>query len=758
MAELLEREHELAALVAAVDDAVDGRGSVVLIQGAAGSGKSRLTAAFTRAVEGRAQVLTDPGALHTVLHAELDLPGLATVLVVENLQWADDATVDVLRQLARRIHRAPVVLVLTYRNDSAPHRDRLSAVLGEVAGVLDVRRLELRPLSREAVHRMAAGSGLDPDELHELTSGNPFFVTEVLAAGGTDPTPPAVVDAVLSRLHRLPQRVRRTVEQLAVVPAAAPRWLVEELVSRPVTDLDVAEAHGLLVVEPLAVSFRQEIVRRAVAGSLSGALRVELNRRVLTALGGRADSDPSLLVHHAAEAGDAATLVRLGPQVARDAARSGAHRRAVAVYRRVVDHLRDLSPLDQANVLEEYAIECYVTGSDAEAADAQLSAVGLYETLDDRHALGSALRWLSRMWWRCGRAADAEQAARRARRLVEGWRDPRGLPHSLTALGSAYWIGGIRAAGQSLVEDSVRAAVTAGDVDEACRAYANLAWMLIDDLWLEAAGACLAEAVQLAEQAEHLGSLEQLRIIRSFLGFLTGDWDAAMRDADLVADSPRPLTRCTSLVVAGRIRIRRGLPGGDELLTSAIRLARDLGAEQLGVASAGRAESAWLAGDLVRARELAEPAYRRAVETGHSRLERAELGHWLTRAGGTVPADDPGHPYTLGNSGLHREAAARWAELGCPYEQAAALAETGHPDEGFAAARQLEALDAGPLARLVRTRLPARRPVTQQELARLVGVSQATVSLALNGRDAGRVSPETRERVLQAALSTGYLR
>ena len=169
-----------------------------------------------------------------------------------------------------------------------------------------------------------------------LTSGNPFFVAEVLAAGDGDRVPATVVDAVLARVRRLDAATQDALEQLAVVPSVVERWLVDALVAGGLAALAAAEERGLLTVSPTLVAFRHELARRAVADSLPVARRVALNRRVLQALAGREDADLSRIVHHAAEAGDADAIVRYGPAAARDAAGAGAHREAVAHYRLVL--------------------------------------------------------------------------------------------------------------------------------------------------------------------------------------------------------------------------------------------------------------------------------------------------------------------------------------------------------------------------------------------------------------------------------------
>ena len=105
------------------------------------------------------------------------------MVVIEDVHWADEATVDLLRYLGRRIANAAVLLIVTYRDDGLAADDPLRVALGELATQRSTRRIGLGPLSAEAVRVLADGSGLEPAELYRLTGGNPFYVTEVLRAG-----------------------------------------------------------------------------------------------------------------------------------------------------------------------------------------------------------------------------------------------------------------------------------------------------------------------------------------------------------------------------------------------------------------------------------------------------------------------------------------------------------------------------------------------------------------------------------------------
>ena len=124
-----------------------------------------------------------------------------TVLIVEDLHWADDATLDVLGHVGRRLADLPALLVLTYRDDEVPPAHPLRRVLGALTATT-VHRLALPPLSPAAVASLAVGSGHDSTALHTLTGGNPFYVTETLAApGDTVPATPCSPGSAGSTRH-----------------------------------------------------------------------------------------------------------------------------------------------------------------------------------------------------------------------------------------------------------------------------------------------------------------------------------------------------------------------------------------------------------------------------------------------------------------------------------------------------------------------------------------------------------------------------
>jgi hypothetical protein len=306
--------------------------------------------------------------------------------------------------------------VLTYRDDELARDHPLHEVLAQAASGDRLCRLPLQPLSLDAVRQLSGGTGVDADHVFSVTSGNPFFVSQVLAAEDRDAVPPTVVDSVLARMRRLNHAHRERVEQLSVVPSALAQWLVDALLPGGVAGLATAEEHGLLTISPERVAFRHELTRRAIADSLPAARRIELNRAVLAVLIARDEPDLSQLVHNAREAGDVDAIARFAPEAAREAARAGAHREAAAHYRLALQRQEMFPTAERAALLEAYAVECYTLGSAQEAVDSQCRAVDLRRVLGDQDAVGSGLRWLSRMHWWNWESAPPSSPARTATR------------------------------------------------------------------------------------------------------------------------------------------------------------------------------------------------------------------------------------------------------------------------------------------------------------------------------------------------------
>jgi predicted ATPase len=363
--ELLERSRHLSALgesLAAVRDSSHGR--LVLVGGEAGVGKTALVRRFckeqgrsARTVWGACEPLFTPRPLGPLLDIAEETGGelgelveggarphevvaalmrelrarAPTILVLEDVHWADEATLDVLRLLGRRVEAVPALFLASYRDEELERAHPFRIVLGELATGQAIGRLKVERLSPAGVAKLAEPYGVDAEELYRKTVGNPFFVTEVLAAGEEE-MPHTVRDAVLARAARLTPAARTVLEAVAVVPPQAELWLLEALAGEMVDHLQECLASGMLTADVGRVVFRHELARLAVEESLAPNQAIVLHAKALAALAEPPSGAPDLarLAHHAEAAGDAEAALEFAPAAAVRASSLGAHREAAA--------------------------------------------------------------------------------------------------------------------------------------------------------------------------------------------------------------------------------------------------------------------------------------------------------------------------------------------------------------------------------------------------------------------------------------------
>jgi tetratricopeptide (TPR) repeat protein len=784
-AEILEREPLLAELGALLESARRGEGRVALVAGEAGIGKTALLEHFARrrarppvrALWGGCDALFTPRPLapfqeiawqlggevaerfgagaprdvlfHAVFEA-LSPPHPPALVVVEDVHWADEATLDLLRFLGRRVQRTCALLAVTYREDEVGESHPLRPLLGDLSRGA-ARALRPEPLSPAAVRLLAERAGCDPEELHRATGGNPFFVTEALASGGSG-VPATVRDAVLARAAGLSPQARELLDIASVVPPRIELELLERAAGPAAAALDEALGSGMLVLADEAAGFRHELARRAVEDALPPLRRKRLHARMLELLGATGRPAPARLVHHAEGAGDVEAVLRLAPEAAAQAARLDAHREAAALLATALRHAERLAPERRVALLEEHAYQCHLSGRTEEAIASRRSALELWRELGDRTRIGDSLRWMSRLTWLAGRNEEARGFGEEAVRALESLPPGRELAmaysnraqlhmlaaetgeaitwgtkalalarelgdveieaHALNNVGTAECQLG-EPAGWEKLQESLRLCLDHGFEEHAARAYTNLATGAAE--MPEAGGA----AERWLEAGIDYATRRDLDILRLYmLGWRArlrneqGRWAEAEADATLVLDQPSAsaVNRIPALAALGLVRARLGDPRAPAALDEARQLALGTGeAQRIVPVAAARAEAAWLDGDLPRS--LAEAAAALDVARASTGARRCawylgRLGLWIWRAGGDPPrAEEVAGPFALQLAGDWRGAAAAWDRLGCPYDSALACFEGDDPDALRRALATLEGLGALPAAARVRRRL-----------------------------------------------------
>ena len=686
-----------------------------------------------------------PGAVVGALMQELR--GRPTILVLEDLHWADGATLDVLRLLARRIDPLPALVIATYRDDELHQAHPLRMALGELP-VAQVERISLAPLSLGAVELLAGPTDVDGSELHRRTSGNPFFVSEALAAGGRE-IPETVRDAVLARAARLDGDARTLLDAVAIEPARAELWLLEALLGGEPVGLEACLASGMLRAERKTVGFRHEIARVVVEEALAPHRRVQLSRRALGALTAAIGRRPDLarLAHHAEAADDAEAVLRFAPAAAERACKLGSHREAAAQFARAVRYSAELPGPQRAELLERFSYECYLTDRIGDAIDARRAAMDEHRLAGDLLREGDAHRWLSRLAWFAGDGEKADEEARlsvdllvplgpgrelamaysnysqlrmltsddpgavewglHAIALAEPLGETEILVHALNNVGTSELRTGAPS-GRERLERSLALSLEHDLEEHVARAYTNIASTSLDLADYAYADRNLAAGIDYCRD----------RDLDSWLFYMTGHlarshmnqgrWDAAFASAmDVLGDRHEaPPSRVWPLVVIGLLRARRGEPDPWSPLDEALELAQRIGElQRLSPVAAARAEARWLAGEVEAVDDETALALTIAIERRDA-CAAGELYLWRRRAGidEPVPVKAISEPYRLELEGDGAAAAEIWRELGCPYESALALAHTDSEDGQRHALAELQRLGARPATgRVART-------------------------------------------------------
>jgi predicted ATPase len=302
--------------------------------------------------------------------------------VIEDVHWADEATIDLLNFVSRRLSRRNALVLVTYRDSEVGADHPLRIVLGDLATQRATRRMRLPPLSQRSVRQLAEQRDIDAAELHRITGGNPFYVVEMLAAGWPS-VPPTVRDAVGARLARCSRGSREIVETAAVIGAKVQPALLSSV--HPDTDspADQCLQTGMLIPDGADLRFRHELVRMAVDAGIAPHRKTDLHVRLLAALEDASDADPAVLAHHAEGAADAAAVLRHAPEAARRSSELGAHREAAAQYARALRFAGDSEADVLAPLHEGIATEFSLLDRWDDAEPAMRTAVGLRRALGD---------------------------------------------------------------------------------------------------------------------------------------------------------------------------------------------------------------------------------------------------------------------------------------------------------------------------------------------------------------------------------------
>jgi DNA-binding CsgD family transcriptional regulator/tetratricopeptide (TPR) repeat protein len=774
--ELLERDEALAALAEGYQAAARGEGKAVFVTGEPGIGKTSLVARFVQGLGPGARVLSGTcddlsiprplgplrdlagsvspeleravaagGAAQDVqalLVAELERPPAPTVLVLEDVHWADHATLDTITVLGRRIGSLPALLVLTFRGGEAPPGHHLHATLGAIrAG--DAIVVELAPLSQDGVAMLA---GADAGAVYAATGGNPFYVSELLASGDRAGLPPSIATAVQGRAARLDDASRRLVELVSVVPTRVRTSVLDAVVPGWTAAAEEPERRQLLEVDATYVRFRHELARHAIRSSLPIAARRGLHAEILDALLA-AQADPADIVHHAEAAGAEDVVGAYALVAARSAAALESNREAYSHYLRAADFAERLAPAERATLYEELATAAYVVGRLHDCFRATERAIAIHRELGDEAAVGRCTRALSRAHWFVGDGEPARAKALEAVAILEPLGDSVELARAYSGVSQLAMLAedveqvlawGTRALelAARLGDESTRAhalvnlacarlqlsqhetgglleahrfADAVGNREDATRALGNLGYVLLT--WAEPEGArrYAERALAYAEEHEVHTYVSYVTTTLAWLRLRAGEWDEAERRLAGLERGDTVVQLLAGIVLA-ELAVRRGDPDAPERLADvAARAARAGELQRIAPVLELQVEWALTADGRVPAALLRELSGRIGPRGDVGGRFACRVAAWAAVAGVDVELGEPAPaPFAAMIRRDWAAAAAGFGEVGWAYDRALMLSLLDDADrlaEGLEVARSL---GAEPLARRLAARLRAQ--------------------------------------------------
>lgn len=683
-------------------------GSAVFVSGEAGIGKSTLIDHFLAALDPnhrRAVAMCDPlntprplGPIRDLKRAIVGTPSQALeddhlfesflqllqnvdaplLLVIEDLHWVDQRSLDWLQFLGRRLSQLPVLLVGSYRNDEVDAFHPLSTAL---ASIPTDRKSELvlGPLSLETIREMVVGSGFEAENLLDVTGGNPFYLTELLNNDDSDRSVPrSVSDAVNARLNRLDPEHQRFIEIVSCCPNQFSYDLIKEMQPGDIAPLfDEATHRKILVPTGSNYKFRHEIARLAAYERMSPAARREAHELFLDALlrGSADDETVDLIVHHAQGAFRQDLVRRYGPVAAKIAARLGAHKEAAQYLKNVMDVLDGQPATFSAEIYETWAYEAALAlAIDDTVIDARLRAVELWREVGDAERVGENLRWLSRLHWYRGEADTAQRFIHEAIELLEGeelssarakayglraqffmlqdrmdnaieWgekaynianqtNDMELVAHALNTIGTAKMFRG-DPTGEAQLRDSLKVSLEQGFHEQAARVYTNLSECLVEARDLAAAADLIEEGIAF-DTAHDLDSWTYYLVGRKAHLFFEQDrYPEALTIAQgvLERENQTILMRMPAIIIEARCKLRLGDSDAVAVLEAAMAAAEKIGEPQyLVTLRIAQLEAAVLAGD-VSAATSAQTLVEGLTSDQLSPRKRGEYLFWSQLAG-----------------------------------------------------------------------------------------------------------------------------
>ncbi|HEY9003147.1 MAG TPA: AAA family ATPase [Mucilaginibacter sp.] len=740
--ELIERADFLTTLHHKFENIAEAEGHCLLVSGEAGIGKTSLVRAFCQEIKKECKILQgtcdalftprplaplydiawqmqsdvmervkdkkDRTELFTNLLQELCNQNEPIVLIFEDVHWADEATLDFIKFLARRINQLHCLFILTFRDNEIILGHPLRNVFGQLPRDI-FTRLQLTALSKEAVEAMSIEKGYSGESVYSISGGNPFYVTEILASYSTG-VPDNVKDSILSVYNRQSEKTKEVWKFLSVQPTGFETDYLLKMDPSCVEAVELSLESGIILHENDKVFFKHELYRRTIEASLSPLLRVSLNKRILDLFLKDFEQKQEIerIIHHAKNANEYELVTHYALIAARHTSCIGAHIESAKLYFSAIEYYQGHDKNKLHELYEGYAYECYLINKHKDAIIYMNRSLKLWEGDDNKERASDCMRSLSRLGWVDGNRKQAEDFARQAIELLDDQPDSKSkamaysnlsqltmiynqypeavywgekaiviakklgdeeiLSHALNNVGTVKMrMAPTRKEGLYLLQQSLDIALRNSFHEHAARAYSNLGCngILLNDYAF--AKSILEAGLRYCEEKDMDSWMNHLSGYIARLKLETGQWAEAYHIADNLIHNTNQGTifKIGAMAIVATIKMRRGDADALSVLTEA--RAKAFGTMELQriiPVLAALLEYEWITGKMLTDNIAVDFAITTLEQAGDADMDN-EFAYWLLKARKKYTPFHPSH-----NS---YNDASWWEALGCPYEQALAL-------------------------------------------------------------------------------------
>ena len=428
---LIERQSYIDSLKEQFSKIADGEGHCIFVCGESGIGKTSLLKAFTKDLkkdyqvyEGTCDALFTPRPLaplydiawqirHDLIDSSTDLHDRAglfsrffqelkkqdqiSIIVFEDIHWADEATIDFIKFMGRRITHLQCMFILTYRDNEIHPLHPLSNIFGQLSPD-SFTRIALNPLSQEAVIKLAEEKGYDGEKVFEVSGGNPFYVNEILSSY-SEGVPANIRDAIISAYNRTNEKTRQVWDLLSVIPGKFEIKYLEKFAPAYLEAVDNCMQLQILIQQEGQIFFKHELFRIAIENHLSPLRRVSLNKTILELFlrDFEENNEIERIVHHSKNANAYDLVVKYAPIAAKSAACVGSHIEASKLLYTAIEFFQGDDPDIRISMYESYAYECYLTNSIKQAIIYAGKTLRLLKAAGDVERTADCMRFLSHL-------------------------------------------------------------------------------------------------------------------------------------------------------------------------------------------------------------------------------------------------------------------------------------------------------------------------------------------------------------------------